>query len=156
MGMTKFSDANDPGFRSVSGEIRECMLLIEKTFTVSQQHEISAVGGKVLDDAARPDVLKAEDSARAASHAYTTTSSPHNSDQSQGPSCFDGAGTYVPAKHSSPYFTGRSEYLGALIEFFQPRDKDKPPSRREFLLHGIGGAGKTQICLKFAEQYAKL
>ena len=28
--------------------------------------------------------------------------------------------------------------------------------RKSFLLHGMGGIGKTQICLKFTEEYGSL
>ena len=28
--------------------------------------------------------------------------------------------------------------------------------QRKFLLHGLGGIGKTQICLKFIEKYSDL
>jgi hypothetical protein len=64
--------------------------------------------------------------------------------------------SYNPTKSACPHFTGREEYLRALVSFFSPRGKDDIPSRREFLLYGIGGAGKTQICLKFAEQYSRM
>lgn len=53
---------------------------------------------------------------------------------------------------SSTLFTGREDFLSELEEFFT----DQGPGqhlRREYLLHGMGGAGKTQIALKFAEQH---
>ena len=51
---------------------------------------------------------------------------------------------------TSSLFTGRNAFLNALEEFFT----DQGPGqhlRREYLLSGMGGAGKTQIALKFAE-----
>ncbi|KAL8734464.1 MAG: hypothetical protein Q9181_003167 [Wetmoreana brouardii] len=51
---------------------------------------------------------------------------------------------------SSSLFTGRDDFLNALEEYFV----DQGPGqhlRREYLLYGMGGAGKTQIALKFAE-----
>src|SRR5205085_1987559 len=72
------------------------------------------------------------------------------------PASLDEGSTYTPTKYTSPHFIGREEYLRELITFFQPRREDEVPSRREFLLYGIGGAGKTQICLKFAEQYSNM
>ncbi|KAL8831591.1 MAG: hypothetical protein Q9170_005232 [Blastenia crenularia] len=53
---------------------------------------------------------------------------------------------------SSSLFTGRDGFLDALEEFFI----DQGPGqhlRREYLLYGMGGAGKTQIALKFAENH---
>lgn len=57
---------------------------------------------------------------------------------------------YQPS--SSSLFTGRNGFLDALEKFFV----DQGPGqhlRREYLLYGMGGAGKTQIALKFAENY---
>ena len=44
-------------------------------------------------------------------------------------------------------FTGRQDVLGQLHDFFF----DDSLKRRVFVLHGLGGAGKTQIALKFVE-----
>jgi tetratricopeptide (TPR) repeat protein len=63
---------------------------------------------------------------------------------------------YNPTKYTCPHFTGREEYIRQLARFFKSRNIDDVPFRREFLLYGIGGAGKTQICLKFAEKHSKL
>lgn len=63
---------------------------------------------------------------------------------------------YSPVRYSSPHFMGREDYIRQLAGFFQPRAEDEAPRRREFVLHGIGGAGKTQICLRFAELYSNL
>ncbi len=55
-------------------------------------------------------------------------------------------------KHLSAMFTGRDLYLDKLQNHFFSPDKEKKP----FLLYGMGGIGKTQICLKFVEKYGKL
>jgi len=57
--------------------------------------------------------------------------------------------TYKLMPCGNPLFTGRSGYLKKLRQYFAPRDDSRP--RRLFLLHGMGGVGKTQISLKFVE-----
>ena len=52
-------------------------------------------------------------------------------------------------------FVGREDYLQRLHDFFAPALAD-PRRRRVFLLYGLGGVGKTQICLKFLEEYTSL
>ncbi|KAF8351010.1 hypothetical protein F5887DRAFT_1278053 [Amanita rubescens] len=58
-----------------------------------------------------------------------------------------------PVRHSSTMFTGRSTYLQRLKDHFFPNAMEK---RKSFLLHGLGGIGKTQICLKFTEENESL
>ncbi|KAF8696484.1 hypothetical protein AX14_001567 [Amanita brunnescens Koide BX004] len=55
----------------------------------------------------------------------------------------------LPVKHSSTLFTGRDEYLQRLRDYFSSSIGD---NRKSFLLYGLGGIGKTQICLKFIEE----
>ncbi|KIL63232.1 hypothetical protein M378DRAFT_80078, partial [Amanita muscaria Koide BX008] len=56
-------------------------------------------------------------------------------------------------KPPSTFFTGRDTYLRALQDHFSP---ETDCERKRFLLYGMGGIGKTQICLKFIEQYGKI
>jgi hypothetical protein len=58
-----------------------------------------------------------------------------------------------PLRHSSTMFTGRDIYLQKLMEYFCLNSTKK---RKSFLLHGMGGIGKTQICLKFSEENGNL
>ena len=51
---------------------------------------------------------------------------------------------------SSRLFTGREDVLEKLQQYFGQRDRLSP--RRQFLLCGMGGGGKTQIALKFVEE----
>ena len=62
---------------------------------------------------------------------------------------------YKRMTSSSANFTGRSEYLVKLRDYFSV-EPDKPLRRKSFLLYGMGGIGKTQICLKFAEENSDL
>jgi len=55
---------------------------------------------------------------------------------------------------SSSLFTGREDFLNTLEGFFT----DQGPGehlRREYLLYGMGGAGKTQIALRFTEKHSQ-
>ena len=46
-------------------------------------------------------------------------------------------------------FTGRTEVITNLKEHFSTNMSNSAEKRNFFLLHGMGGIGKTQICLKF-------
>ena len=60
----------------------------------------------------------------------------------------------VPQRpNSSALFTGRWDVLEKLKDHFVPADRDNK-HRKSFLLFGMGGIGKTQICLKFVEEVA--
>ncbi|KAF8348018.1 P-loop containing nucleoside triphosphate hydrolase protein [Amanita rubescens] len=54
-----------------------------------------------------------------------------------------------PIKHSSTFFTGQDNNLQKLKDHFTFQVQEQ---RKIFLLHGLGGIGKTQICLKFIEE----
>ena len=54
--------------------------------------------------------------------------------------------------YSSPIFTGRKDILDKLRKIFVHRANSGLISRRSCLLRGMGGIGKTQICLKFTEE----
>ena len=58
-----------------------------------------------------------------------------------------------PMKQPSTLFTGRHSYLNILEDHFGSHSKTQ---RKSYLLYGMGGIGKTQICLKFVEQYVHL
>ncbi|KIK04755.1 hypothetical protein K443DRAFT_645534 [Laccaria amethystina LaAM-08-1] len=58
----------------------------------------------------------------------------------------------IPVKpNSSIRFTGRTDILTKLREHFTAESNDKFRRRKFFLLYGMGGIGKTQICLRFIE-----
>jgi len=59
----------------------------------------------------------------------------------------------IPVKpNSSIRFTGQTDVLAKLKDHFTAASKDKLHRRKFFLLHGMGGIGKTQICLRFSEE----
>ncbi|KAF8515486.1 hypothetical protein BU17DRAFT_93476 [Hysterangium stoloniferum] len=62
--------------------------------------------------------------------------------------------SYTPKLLSSPRFTGQDIYLEKLRTFFV--NENITPHRKHLLLYGMGGIGKTQISLKFAEECVDL
>lgn len=54
----------------------------------------------------------------------------------------------------SPYFTGGDDVCNELRESCFPLDDPgaRIPQKR-FILHGLGGSGKTQMALKFASDH---
>jgi len=58
----------------------------------------------------------------------------------------------IPIKpNSSIRFTGRTDVLAKMKEHFTARSIDQLRRRKFLLLYGMGGIGKTQICLRFIE-----
>jgi Holliday junction resolvasome RuvABC ATP-dependent DNA helicase subunit len=53
---------------------------------------------------------------------------------------------------ASRFFTGRQDILEKLDAYFCARNTGGRP-RREFLLHGMTGVGKSEIAFKFAEMF---
>ena len=58
---------------------------------------------------------------------------------------------YTIPHAANPYFTGRNEIQQQLSDYLIFSRKDRVQQR--FLLYGMGGSGKTQICLKFAQEF---
>lgn len=52
----------------------------------------------------------------------------------------------------STRFTGRTEAIAKLKRYFFSNTNDAVQKTKFFLLYGMGGIGKTQICLKFVEE----
>ena len=55
----------------------------------------------------------------------------------------------------STRFTGRMEIIAKLKGHFSTNSNDGVQKRKYFLLHGLGGIGKSQICLKFIEEMSE-
>ncbi|KAF8429580.1 hypothetical protein EV426DRAFT_126348 [Tirmania nivea] len=61
------------------------------------------------------------------------------------------AGKHYTAPTPSPIFTGRAEALKFLEDNFF--GKEQKQRQRRAVLHGLGGAGKTEVALKFSEEH---
>ncbi|KAF8622838.1 hypothetical protein AX15_006711 [Amanita polypyramis BW_CC] len=73
----------------------------------------------------------------------------HYTVNNMGSAAVDQIAPLPPSKQSSGIFTGRDLYLKDLQDYFAPHSVIQ---RKSCLLYGMGGIGKTQICLKFIEQ----
>ena len=62
----------------------------------------------------------------------------------------DGVAPLMP--NASTRFTGRTKVLAKLKRHFFTNTNKAVQKRKFFLLYGMGGIGKTQICLKFMEE----
>jgi hypothetical protein len=62
---------------------------------------------------------------------------------------------YKTEAPSSINFTRRMDYMAKPRASFDA-EPNEPLRRKCFLLYGMGGIGKTQICLKFAEENSDL
>ena len=62
------------------------------------------------------------------------------------------AGVIPLMPNPSNRFTGRTEVIARLKRHFSNTNELTQRRRKFFLLHGMGGVGKTQICLKFLEE----
>ena len=60
--------------------------------------------------------------------------------------------SFKPQPRISNCFSGRTDILKELAEFFEKKSSEPKTA----LLHGLGGMGKTQVCLKFLEQNAHM
>ena len=59
---------------------------------------------------------------------------------------------YDVPRDPSSVFTGREEILGSLRKTCLPSRETSHQKSKRFVIWGLGGSGKTQICLKFAEE----
>ena len=71
----------------------------------------------------------------------------HNNDGNM--TTHDGVIPLMP--NLSNQFTGRTAVIAELERHFS-NTTDSAQKRKFFLLHGMGGIGKTQICLKFVQE----
>ena len=54
---------------------------------------------------------------------------------------------------ASAYYTGRGELGDRLTQAFSYDNLMPPTEQRRFIIVGMGGAGKSEVCLKFAENH---
>ena len=62
---------------------------------------------------------------------------------------------FDPPQTVSSMFTGRKEQLKQLETRFFEAQSDQQGVQKRFVIHGMGGSGKTQFCCKFAQDNRK-
>ena len=60
---------------------------------------------------------------------------------------------FVVSQSENPNFTGRSDIRHLLYESLIKDRHMRKQSQDRFVLYGLGGSGKTQVCLKFAHDH---
>ncbi|KKY16867.1 putative kinesin light chain [Phaeomoniella chlamydospora] len=63
---------------------------------------------------------------------------------------------YLIPRDPTSQFTGREKLLEQIRESYFPANARPSSSQRRYVIHGEGGRGKTELCLKFAEQNREL
>ena len=61
---------------------------------------------------------------------------------------------YCVPHNLSAIFSGRDEIIQNMSEVCLPLDtENRLIKQKRFVLYGLGGSGKTQTCIKFADEY---
>jgi hypothetical protein len=141
--MVKFSATDSPGYRTVlEAVLRYCENAppvvsrrweqASKAIRQLRLNEASELSGLIFD-------VRLNRPVRQQTFSIPT---PHNQ-------------YFYPPRATTNDFIGREELLGSLAAaFFSPTGPDSSLScskRRSFVVHGMGGAGKTEFCSKFAQ-----
>jgi hypothetical protein len=74
-------------------------------------------------------------------------------------------GTAAPGEYSIPlhlkgvpatdYFVARKQDMQHLADFFASPSQSPQRQQRVFIVHGLGGIGKTQLCAEFVKTHAE-
>lgn len=60
---------------------------------------------------------------------------------------------WIVPRAASPLYTGRGELSERLAQVFSNDPLTPPKRQRTFVIIGLGGTGKSEVCLKFAEDH---
>lgn len=60
---------------------------------------------------------------------------------------------YVVPHTANSNFTGRNDIRRQLKEILIGDGYEVQRAQQRFVLYGLGGSGKTELCLKFAQDY---
>ena len=63
------------------------------------------------------------------------------------------ANPWIVPRSASRVYTGRGEIGERLARVLSFDPSTSPKQQRTFVIIGVGGIGKSEVCLKFAEDY---
>lgn len=134
--MSNSQQYNARSFRDMTGDIHKLGESLQSQIDGLRQ-SIESADSSHYDAPALAALEELRESVAAAALAVKSVSSNHHFD--------------IPQSVSS-IFTGREPLLRELREIFVPRPGAIRDQRQQrFIIHGLGGSGKTQFCCKFAQ-----
>jgi hypothetical protein len=131
--MCKFSDAKDNGFKVIFAALKR---YIEKAPGIIQSRwgQDKALLRKELESEARE--LLRHDSDLLTADGYSDTRNEH----------------FIVPRSASIMFTGRTDTARTVRQkFLTTTTQGRDHQHKIFVIYGLGGSGKTEFCLKFAE-----
>jgi signal recognition particle GTPase len=127
---------NMRSFTDISNEFQDLGQSLEYQIT-NLRHTTKSTDSSHYDQAAVSALEELRESVTSAALAIQSASTNHHFD--------------IPQSVSS-IFTGREILLQELQRLFVPRPgMMRDEMQRRFIIHGVGGSGKTQFCCKFAQ-----
>ncbi|KAL9053755.1 MAG: hypothetical protein Q9162_004553 [Coniocarpon cinnabarinum] len=145
--MTKFSDRDDRGYDRVVGELRRWQRVTQSTS--SQQPHVRGVTPAAKDAAASfhgPITGGSVVGAVYGDYNYSYNVS-QTGERITKP--------WTVPRTVSRLYTGRQEIGRELERAFQLQDEQTPKEQRRFVISGLGGTGKSEVCIKFAHDCRK-
>lgn len=138
LGISSSENSNTRSFKELFVNVQNLDKSLQTQIANLQAWNLNVSSGLQYDASALVALKQLQESVTFAALAIKEVSSNHHFD--------------VPQSVSS-IFTGRDAQLNELRRILIPsRGKARDQYQRRFIVHGLGGSGKTQFCCKFAEE----
>jgi hypothetical protein len=143
-GMAKFKSRGDNGYQVVLGALARCIKAAPELVRVRWIHDQQILAEERWNEA--------DERRREAEKVLSSLSLDSVTTLVE---TMDSNEIYLVRHRSSHYFTGRRRHAELLKDkFLEPLPKHKRHEHHVFVVYGLGGSGKTQFCLKYAEDNA--